>query len=311
MVVKGSKQDKKSQSKCHNCGKKRHFKKNCWAKGRGAVKEDKATANNAVDQDFSFMAMEVSPINTVPDLDRALSALDESQLWYNDSGVTSHMANSQELFHTYTPNLRGASITGLGRSSQIVGRGSVKLCCKIRSQVTVVWLHDVAHVPGAPHNLLSLTRADDAHCKWVEENGILTIYELNGQVLMTGRKPHAAGQLYRMAVAVEAPDQAHVAILGKRTWEEMHQILGHVGIAALKKLRLEHPERMNIDKKSDDQFQCEPCMRMKQHIAPFPNKASCTPDKLKVGEIVVSNSWGPAQVWEPRAKVSYIRLLFY
>jgi hypothetical protein len=102
------------------------------------VKEDKPTANNVVDQDFSFMAMEVSPIDTVPDLDQALSALDESQLWYDDSGVTSHMANSQELFHTYTPYLGGASITGLGRSSQIVRHGSVKLRCKIGSQVTVV-----------------------------------------------------------------------------------------------------------------------------------------------------------------------------
>jgi hypothetical protein len=98
----------------------------------------------------------------------------------------------------------------------------VKLCCKIGSQVTAVWLHDVAHVPGAPHNLLSLTPADDAHCKWIGENGILTIYGPNGQVLMTGQKPCAAGQLYRMVVVAEAPDQAHVAILGKRSWEEMH-----------------------------------------------------------------------------------------
>jgi hypothetical protein len=88
----------------------------------------------------------------------------------------------------------------------------------------------------------------------------------------------------------------------------MHQILGHVGIAALKKLRLEHPERMNIDKKSDDQFQCKPCVRMKQYIAPFPDKASRTLDKLKVGEIVVSDSWGPAQVWSIHGYLYYMSI---
>jgi transposase-like protein len=69
MVAKGNKQNKKSQPKCHNCGKKKHFKKDCWAKRGGAAKEDKPIANNVVDQDFGFMAMEVSFVDTVPDLD--------------------------------------------------------------------------------------------------------------------------------------------------------------------------------------------------------------------------------------------------
>jgi hypothetical protein len=80
-----------------------------------------------------------------------------------------------------------------------------------------VWLHNVVHVPGAPHNLLSLIHADDAYCKWVGENSVLTVYRPNGQVLMTGRKPCAAGQLYYIAIAAKAPDQMHVAILGKQT----------------------------------------------------------------------------------------------
>ena len=50
-----------------------------------------------------------------------------------------------------------------------------------------------------------------------------------------------------MAVAAEAADQAHVAVLSKRSWEEMHRILEHVHVAALKKLRLDNPEGMDVD----------------------------------------------------------------
>jgi hypothetical protein len=70
----------------------------------------------------------------------------------------------------------------------------------------------------------------------------------------------------------------------------MHRILEHIGIAALKKLQLEYPEKMDVDKKSDDQFQYKPCVHMKQHVMPFPDKASRTLDKLKIEEIVVSDS---------------------
>jgi hypothetical protein len=88
----------------------------------------------------------------------------------------------------------------------------------------------------------------------------------------------------------------------------MHWILGHVSIAVLIKLWLEHLKGMDIDKKSDDQFQCEPCMRTKQHIALFPDKASHTPDKLKVGEILVSDSWRPAQVRSVHGYLYYMSM---
>jgi hypothetical protein len=88
----------------------------------------------------------------------------------------------------------------------------------------------------------------------------------------------------------------------------MHWILAHVSIAALIKLWLEHPKGMDIDKKSDDQFQCKPYMRTKQHVVLFPDKASHTLDKLKIGEIVVSDSWRPVQVWSIHGYLYYMSM---
>lgn len=285
---------KKKCTKCFNCGKTGHIRKDCWAKGGGA--QDKPKANDAVDEDFGFMAIEmhVDPPADA-DAEKALAAADESRLWFGDSGATTHVANAREIFQTYREVSGGASISGVGGASRIVGRGSVKLRCKTDEGIRTTWLHNVAHVPGAPHNLLSLTRADDAKCKYIGENGTLRLYSPSGKLLMVGHKPEGPGQLYRMSVAAEAADEAYAATLGKRTWEQFHRAMGHVNIAALKRLRL-MAEGMDVDESSDDKFQCEPCVRAKQHVEPFPQEATRTPEKIQIGEIVVSDVWGPAQV---------------
>nr|AAZ28935.1 polyprotein [Phanerochaete chrysosporium RP-78] len=290
-----AKSKKKARPRCHNCGKQGHLKKDCWASGGGAA--DKPKANDAVDGEFGFIAAEgQNSADPEPDIEKALSALDESRLWYADSGATTHVANARELFHKYQPTAGGASISGLGGVSRIAGRGSVKLKCKVGNRIRKIWLHNVVHVPGAPHNLLSLTRADDAHCRYVGGKGTLTMYGPDGKILMVGRKLEGPGQLYRLSVAAELADQANVAVLGKRTWEEMHRILGHAHLASIKRLCLGLAEGVDVDMTSDDQFQCESCVRAKQHVQPFPDQATRTPDKLKVGEIVASDTWGPAQV---------------
>ena len=299
-----AKAKQKKRVKCFNCGKAGHMKKDCWAKGGGA--QDKQKANDAVEDDFGFMAVEI--FDDLPDeaeIERVLAAADESRLWYGDSGATTHVANAREFFQTYREVPGGGSIKGLGGASKIVGRGSIKLRCKTGSEVRVTWLHDVAHVPGAPHNLLSLTRADDAKCKYIGENGTLKVYDPKGALLMEGHKSDGPGQLYRMSVAAEGADAAYSVTLGKRTWEQFHRAMGHVNIAALKRLRL-MADGMEVDETSDDQFQCEPCVRAKQHVEPFPQEASRTPDRVEIGEIVVSDVWGPAQVRSVRGYYYYM-----
>lgn len=120
----------KKRVRCFNCGKAGHMKKDCWAKGGGA--QDKQKANNAVDDDFGFMAVEIPddlPGEIETEFEQALAAADESRLWYGDTGATTHVANAREFFQSYR-EVPGGSIKGLGGASKIVGRGSVKLRCK-------------------------------------------------------------------------------------------------------------------------------------------------------------------------------------
>jgi hypothetical protein len=305
-----AKQQQKKRIKCFNCGKTGHMKRKCHAPEGGAVgnaQGDKtkgngrntgnstAKANDAVDQDFGFVAIEL--IEAVPKndatIDRALVAADESWLWFRDLGTTTHVANAREYFTQYRALLGGLTISGVGGTSTIVGRGSVKV--RTRGGGSLV-LHNVAHVPSVPHNLISLTRADDAGCKFVGGNSKLIVYSLQGNVLMQGHKPKGPGQLYRMYIAAEPTERANIAILGKRTWEQFHKIMGHVNVATLKWLKIGPEYRISIDPTSEDDFQCKTCIRAKQHVEPFPDQATRTPDKLKAGKIVVCDVWGSAQV---------------
>jgi hypothetical protein len=72
-------------------------------------------------------------------------------------------------------------ISSVGGTSAIVGRGSVKV--RTRGSGSLV-LHNVAHVPSAPHNLISLICADDAGCKFIGGNSKLIVYGPQGNVPM-------------------------------------------------------------------------------------------------------------------------------
>jgi predicted SAM-dependent methyltransferase len=113
---------------------------------------------------------------------------------------------------------------------------------------------------------------------------------------MQGHKPKGPGLLYRMYIAAKPTECANVAILDKHTWEHFHKIMGHVNVATLKRLKIGPEYGISIDLTSEDNFQCETYIHTKQHVEPFPNQATHTLDKLKIGKIVVCDVWSPVQV---------------
>jgi hypothetical protein len=207
--------------------------------------------------------------------------------------VTTHVANAHKYFIQYRALLGGSTISGVGGTSAIVRQGSVKV--RTQGSGSLV-LHNVAHVPSVPHNLISLTCADNAGCKFVGGNSKLIVYGPQRNVLMQGHKLEGSGQLYRMYIAAKPMEHANIAILGKCTWKQFHKIIGHVNVAMLKQLKIGPEYRMSIDPTSENNFQCKTCICAKQHVEPFPNQATRTLNKLKVGEIVVCDIWSPAQV---------------
>ena len=110
---------------------------------------------------------------------------------------------------------------------------------------------------------------------------MLKVRNPNGKILMMGRKAEGPGQLYKMQIAADGPDSAYAASLGKHTWEQFHRAMGHVNVAALKRLRL-MADGIQINDSSNENFQCEPCILAKQHIKPYPKEATQIPENAQI-----------------------------
>jgi GAG-pre-integrase domain len=153
------------------------------------------------------------------------------------------MVKDRNLFTTYlsTP---GHHVKGFGKTPGL-GRGTVKIKCIVDGKTTVATLSDAVHVPDAPFNLISIGRAEEAGVKILFAHGKVKFKAPNGKILMEGR---ASGRMFDMSIqGIPAGDQAHVAKSGK-TWEEWHQILGHLNMGSVKVLKTkEMVTGMNVD----------------------------------------------------------------
>lgn len=169
-------QKKKSRPKCFACRKTGHLKRDCKDPKAGKQTSGGEKANEMIE--FAMIAIEANELALSAKeiiLEQALISAYESRIWFGDSGATTHVSNSHEVFFTYSPLRSGAGIKGLSGHLKIVGRGSIKLNSKVGDTIQTIWLHDIAHVLGTPHDLLSLARADAAGCKYVGEGGTLTV----------------------------------------------------------------------------------------------------------------------------------------
>jgi hypothetical protein len=62
-----------------------------------------------------------------------------------------------------------------GKVTNIKGKGTVKLLASCDGKTCILMLNDVLHVPGQPHNLISLGRWDKASGNYSGGHGLITL----------------------------------------------------------------------------------------------------------------------------------------
>ena len=82
-----------------------------------------------------------------------------------------------------------------------------------------------------------------------------------------------------------------------RTWDAWHRILGHISIGAVKTLKNNNlVTGMEVDRNKEP-TQCTACIQGRQTVEPFPKRAE--DDVTQIGELTVSDVWGPANTEGP------------
>ncbi|QRV80823.1 Retrovirus-related Pol polyprotein from transposon TNT 1-94 [Ceratobasidium sp. AG-Ba] len=254
--------------KCNNCGKKAHFIADCWAKGGGAYKpgvnQRRRGGRAKGKNDKSNAVVKMACM--------AYSGSIPAGAWLLDSGSLTHVVSDKTLFLNYvaTPD---SQVGGIGGGAQIAGRGEVVVeLFGSKGKRTTLRLKDVAYVPSAPHNLVSEGRMTDA--------GMKSITAGNASIICSSKRPAEPRQEVTLVV---------------RTWDKWHRALGHTSMESLRVMAKEGIVKgMELKGSAPQEHFCEACVQGKHKVTPFPAVSETKVEK--VGDLTVSDVWGPASV---------------
>ena len=103
----------------------------------------------------------------------------QDNLWYLDTGASSHMTGIKSYFNTIDENIKG--VIRFGDESSVVyeGKGSISVCDSDGKELN---LDGVLFVPTLRVNILSIGKLDDDGYTSTLGGGILSIFDNRGEV---------------------------------------------------------------------------------------------------------------------------------
>ncbi|CAL9014755.1 unnamed protein product [Prunus brigantina] len=257
-----SKNNKKFEGKCYNCGKKGHMAKDCWSNKR-PVESNIVTSNSKEKSEDDWDA-EASL--AIEEEEKALTVMSPERInykndWIVDSGCSNHMTGDKEKLQNLT---------------------------EYRGNRVVVPLQDVYHVPGMKKNLLSVAQLTSSGHYVLFGPRDVKVYrdlKISGMPTMKGRRLES--------VYVMSAESAYVDKTRKNETADLwHMRLGHVSYHKLsvimKKSMLKGLPKLDV--RTDTV--CAGCQYGKAHQLPYEGSKFKAKEPL---ELIHSDVFGPVK----------------
>ena len=287
----------KVDAKCHHCGKKGHFKAECWdvvgkpkdrkggkkggrfrkEKGGRRREEANSTSSSSGDWGFSAAAGEGD--------DETVLAVAEDD-WIADSGCSNHICNDRSKLSDYKPFETSVKVAS-SKVIKTVGVGNLKVIATVGNRKRKTIIHDVYFIPNFP-NLISIGQLT-ARGATVEFSQQGCTFRKNGEVLLVGKSWRK--NLWRLEIEPKPDDadqtedkisketSAALVINETATADQavlLHRRLGHASVTAMRRLSADGviPKINEEDLNKIKEAPCVVCLKGKQHKSPFHDSTS-------------------------------------
>lgn len=257
---------------CFKCGSSEHWKSQCPI-GKSSNEQKSSDSKSNEKAFMSSVSNEIS----------------RSEIWYHDSGASSHTCNQRNWFSKYEQLSEPKEITlADGEIMKAVGKGEVEILSYNGTDWKQKTLKNVLFSPKSFANLFSSTSAmDNGHEFW-SNNSTCKLLD-NGKTVAVGVRENG---LFRMMFKVIQPSQtdksfANIAVNREplRIW---HERLGHQHLAHVRKFLSD-----NSIEFIDEKFDCDGCAYGKQHRLSFKLREE---KSTACGQIIHSDLVGPLEV---------------
>ena len=256
----------KKASKCFECGKEGHMRKNCrvFLKKKSEHKDTKVNCAKAGADAAGYVSYGLTVVVS------ALSHDNNRESWIVDSGATRHMCNDCGKFDNLSKLGKSIEVkVGDGRvlHATAVGNVSVKVIMPDQ-QINECKLNNVLFVSDLAFNLISVSQFTSEGNNFIFcDNNCKLLDDLNN-VLAVGTK---LSDLYYLN-AVSATNVCSVGTDTNIREDLWHKRFCHIHKQGLKKILSEKlVEGLDISSFKNLSF-CESCTFGKQHRQPFPKQ---------------------------------------
>lgn len=275
---------------CGYCGKVGHNIKKCWYSGGERLKRRPRKFHSK-----PHLLNKIQPVNELKtstgsqiddpcyaqcNLDGLVECRPGAQ-FVIDSGASTHIVNNKQYFITYRQSSDMVRV-GNGQLVQALGSGSIKVECIVDGETVTNIFSNALHVPSAPRNLISYGRLRLANIKSSEDQGQWNFYLPDGTKILHCTQ---SGTLF-VVDTVSAKQVTRDSLAADTTSNDylMHCRLGHMGTFV----------------------GCDTCSFTKATRKPFP-ASETVPEKI--GDIIVSDVWGPFQIPSQRGSRYYVSFI--